>query len=53
MSKKRNSQTRVQEALKILNASADDFSLDDSKKNRRTGSNEKKNLGKNKLGKAS
>jgi hypothetical protein len=53
MPKKRNSQTRVQEALKILNASADDFSLDDNKKNRRGSSKEKKNLGKNKLDKAS
>jgi hypothetical protein len=32
MPKKRNSQSRVQEALKILKASADDFSLDDNKK---------------------
>jgi hypothetical protein len=53
MPKKRNSQTRVQEALKILNASADDFSSDDDKKNRRAGSKANKNLGKNKLDKAS
>ena len=53
MSKKRNSQTRVQEAIKILKASADDFSLDDNKKNRSASSREKKNLGKNKLDKAS
>jgi hypothetical protein len=53
MSKKRNSQSRVQEALKILNASADDFSLEDNKKNRSASSREKKHLGKNKLDKAS
>lgn len=53
MAKKRISQTRVQEAIKILKASADDFSLDGNKKNRSASSREKKNLGKNKLDKAS
>ena len=53
MPKKRNSQSRVQEALKILKASADDFYLDDNQNNRRESPKANKNRGKNKLNKAS